>query len=64
MESYVQITNEAAAKTILRGAISELYCKREGCIVPCERLETNNLSMLERGCFFVKLTSAEEEEQA
>ncbi|EAD7934030.1 hypothetical protein DOE69_01755 [Listeria monocytogenes] len=61
MESYVQITNEAAAKTILRGAISELYCKREGCIVPCERLETN-LFMLEKGCFFVKLTSAEEDE--
>ncbi len=60
METYIQITNDAAAKTILRGAISELYIKQGRSIVPCDNT-TTSLRQLEKGRFYVQLTTNVEE---
>ncbi|EAC3423699.1 hypothetical protein O5A27_000945 [Listeria monocytogenes] len=60
METYIQITNDAAAKTILRGDISELYIKQGRSIVPCDNT-TTSLRQLEKGRFYVQLTANNEE---
>lgn len=54
LESYVQITNKAAAEMVLKGAYSELYIKEGDVIRVCNRYRTY-LYKLEKSKFFVKL---------
>ncbi|EKZ4625919.1 hypothetical protein QQ060_001486 [Listeria monocytogenes] len=55
MESYIQITNEAAAKMILNGDYKELWFKSDKDIVKCS-LRIIRLEKLPELTFFVRLS--------
>ncbi|EIN8848893.1 hypothetical protein LO935_002672 [Listeria monocytogenes] len=55
MESYIQITNEAAAKMIVNGDYKELWFKSDKDIVKCS-LRIIRLEKLPELTFFVRLS--------
>ncbi|EPM3047892.1 hypothetical protein ACTKQT_002551 [Listeria monocytogenes] len=55
MESYIQITNEAAVKMILNGDYNELWFEKDGDIVTCED-RLLDVHALPKFKFFVRLS--------
>ncbi|TYV90624.1 hypothetical protein [Listeria monocytogenes] len=56
MESYIQITNEAAAKMIVNGDYKELWYAPNRASVLCCNYHEIDLSNLETFKFFVRLS--------